>query len=203
MALALHNVLGDLCASLSIALDKPFVVGETIQVEEMTGTVESIGVKTTRLRATTRRAARLGNGELLKSRAHPQLRQDGGAAGDAAPPGGRCRTPVAAAAAIPELLRAGVEARQTLRFERAHLAGFCDGALDYEVSYLVLSPDQTLHMDRQHAILLAWLEGRFERHGIALAHPARRVELEGGAAAGGGEPPSQPGAASSVLGNRI
>ncbi len=51
VALALQNVLGDLLASLSIVLDKPFVIGDTISVDDMTGTVENIGLKTTRLRA--------------------------------------------------------------------------------------------------------------------------------------------------------
>src|SRR5208283_1625365 len=51
VALALQNVLGDLFASLSIALDKPFVVGDFLTIDTFTGTVERIGIKTTRLRS--------------------------------------------------------------------------------------------------------------------------------------------------------
>src|SRR5579885_2490553 len=62
VALALQNVLGDLFASLSIVLDKPFVLGDSIGVGDATGTVESIGLKTTRLRSATGEQLVFGNG---------------------------------------------------------------------------------------------------------------------------------------------
>ena len=48
VALAVQNILGDLLAALSIVLDKPFVIGDTIVVDRLTGTIEYIGLKTTR-----------------------------------------------------------------------------------------------------------------------------------------------------------
>ena len=74
VALAVQNVLGDLFASLSIVLDKPFVVGDSITVGESTGTVEYIGVKTTRLRALTGEQIVFSNAEMLKSVIHNQQR---------------------------------------------------------------------------------------------------------------------------------
>src|SRR5262245_951423 len=70
VALALQNVLGDLFASLSIVFDKPFVIGDAIAVDDVAGTVESIGMKTTRLRSVSGEQLVLANGELLKSRIH-------------------------------------------------------------------------------------------------------------------------------------
>ena len=52
IALAVQNLLGDLFASLSIALDKPFRVGDFLAIGEEKGTVEQIGIKSTRLRST-------------------------------------------------------------------------------------------------------------------------------------------------------
>src|SRR5580692_8574675 len=68
VALALQNVLGDLFASLSIALDKPFVIGDNLTIDTFTGTVERIGIKTTRLRSDTGEQIILSNADILKSR---------------------------------------------------------------------------------------------------------------------------------------
>ncbi len=68
VALALQNVLGDLFASLSIALDKPFVVGDNLVIDTFTGKVEHIGIKTTRLRSETGEQIILSNADILKSR---------------------------------------------------------------------------------------------------------------------------------------
>ena len=68
VALALQNVLGDLFASLSIALDKPFVVGDSLTIDTFVGKVERIGIKTTRLRSETGEQIILSNADILKSR---------------------------------------------------------------------------------------------------------------------------------------
>src|ERR1700721_3141780 len=68
VGLALQNVLGDLFASLSIALDKPFVVGDTLTIDTFTGKVEHIGIKTTRLRSVSGEQIILSNADILKSR---------------------------------------------------------------------------------------------------------------------------------------
>ena len=68
IALAVQNILGDLLAALAIVFDKPFDVGDTIGVDQITGTVEHIGLKTTRIRSVTGEQIIIGNGDLLKSR---------------------------------------------------------------------------------------------------------------------------------------
>src|SRR6476646_3110101 len=68
VALAVQNILGDLLAALAIVFDKPFDVGDNIGVDTITGTVEHIGLKTTRIRSITGEQIIIGNGDLLKSR---------------------------------------------------------------------------------------------------------------------------------------
>src|SRR6185369_10510723 len=68
VALAIQNILGDLFASLSIALDKPFVVGDAIQVGDDSGTVKRIGLKTTRVQSVSGEELIFSNSDLLRSR---------------------------------------------------------------------------------------------------------------------------------------
>jgi small-conductance mechanosensitive channel len=68
IALAVQNILGDLFAAISIVVDKPFVVGDSISVENYRGKVEHIGLKTTRVRSETGEMIIFSNGELLKSK---------------------------------------------------------------------------------------------------------------------------------------
>jgi small-conductance mechanosensitive channel len=68
IALAVQNILGDLFAAISIVVDKPFVVGDSISVENYRGKVEHIGLKTTRVRSESGEMIIFSNGELLKSK---------------------------------------------------------------------------------------------------------------------------------------
>ena len=68
VALAVQNILGDLFAAIAIVMDKPFVVGDSISVENYRGKVESIGLKTTRVRSDSGEQIIFSNGELLKSK---------------------------------------------------------------------------------------------------------------------------------------
>jgi Small-conductance mechanosensitive channel len=68
IALAVQNILGDLFAAISIVIDKPFVVGDSISVENYRGKVEHIGLKTTRVRSESGELIIFSNGELLKSK---------------------------------------------------------------------------------------------------------------------------------------
>ena len=68
VALAVQNILGDLFASLSIVLDKPFVYGDFIIVDDLDGTVEHMGLKTTRVRSLSGEQLVFSNSDLLKSR---------------------------------------------------------------------------------------------------------------------------------------
>lgn len=168
VALALQNILGDLFASLSIVLDKPFVIGDTIQVDDFVGTVESIGLKTTHLRSVSGEQLIFSNSDLIRSRIRNQKRMGERRVllqltVDPATPAGKLER-------LPGLLRDIVEARSSVRFDRAHLARLTDRGPQIEVVYFVLSSDHNLHMDIQQTVLLALLRC-FAEEGVVLAGP--------------------------------
>ncbi len=166
VALALQNVLGDLLASLSIVLDKPFVLGDAITVDSLSGTVESIGLKTTRLRAVSGEQLIFANSELLKSRIHnwKRLAERRVVLAFGVP----YDTPPDVVDRIPGMIRGLVEAQEHTRFERAHFKGFGASSLDFEAIYWILTPDYGIYMDRQQAVDLGLLRA-FEREGIDFA----------------------------------
>jgi len=172
VALALQNVLGDLLASLSIVLDKPFTLGDSITVEGLTGTVESIGLKTTRLRAVSGEQLIFANSDLLKSRIHnwKRMAERRAVLAFGVPPG----TPPDVVERVPGLLRELIEGQDLVRFDRAHFKGIGPSSLDFEAVYWLLTADYNLYMDRQQAILLGLLRA-FEREGIAFATPPQTI----------------------------
>jgi len=176
VALAVQSILGDLFASLSIVIDKPFVLGDMISAADVSGTVESIGLKTTRLRSLSGEQIVFANGDLLKGRIRNLQRMTERRVTLSF--GIAQTTPAAAVAEIPELVRAIVEGRPDVRFERAHLKGFGAATLDFEASYRVLTPDFNTYMDRQQAIDLALLAALEER-GIELGPGAGTMRLMG------------------------
>ncbi len=172
VALALQNVLGDLLASLSIVLDKPFVLGDAITVDTLTGTVESIGLKTTRLRAVSGEQLVFANSDLLKSRIRnwKRLAERRVVLAFGVP----YETPPDVIERVPGMVRALVEAQELTRFERAHFKGFGASSLDFEAVYWILTPDYGIYMDRQQAVNLGLLRA-FEREGIDFASGSQTV----------------------------
>jgi small-conductance mechanosensitive channel len=172
VALALQNILGDILASLSIAIDKPFVIGDTIQVDNFVGTVEDVGLKTTRLRALSGEQLIFANGDLLKSRIRNLKRMTDRRAVLAF--GVDYQTTADQVEKIPGMLRAAVEAQPVARFDRAHFKGFGQSSLDLEAVFFLATPDYNVFMDTQQAVLLALMRG-LEREGIRLAQPDRTL----------------------------
>jgi small-conductance mechanosensitive channel len=175
VALALQNILGDLLASLSIVLDKPFVLGDAIQVDNITGTVESIGLKTTHLRSVSGEQIVISNGDLLRSRIRNHKRM--GERRVVITFGVVHSTPPDRLARIPEIVRGLIDSRDQVRFDRAQFMRLGDSSLDFEAVYFVLSSDYLLHMNLQQEILLGLLR-RLEEEGIGLAQTPRTVVLE-------------------------
>ncbi|MCC6071888.1 mechanosensitive ion channel family protein [Massilia sp. GCM10020059] len=182
VALAVQNVLGDLFASLSIVLDKPFVVGDTIIVGDAQGTVEYIGVKTTRLRSLSGEQIVFSNAELLKSRIHNQQRMVSRRATFSI--GVTYDTTREQLQSIPGMLKAIVEAEPNATFDRAHFARFGASSLDFDVVYHIKTADYMVFMDTQQSIFLKVFE-QFGAAGIDFAYPTSVVKLEAG---GAGEP---------------
>lgn len=175
VALALQNVLGDLFASLSIVLDKPFVVGDFIIVGDMLGTVERVGLKTTRVRSLSGEQLIFANADLLSARIRNYKRM----VERRVPFRVRVtyQTPYEKLVAIPGMVREIVEAQSTTRFDRCHFQGYGASSLDIEIVYYVLDPDYNRYMDIQQEVNLA-IYKRFGEEGIDFAYPTRTVFLE-------------------------
>ncbi|WP_227816200.1 mechanosensitive ion channel family protein [Nitrogeniibacter aestuarii] len=175
VALAVQNILGDLFASLSIALDKPFVIGDFIIVGDVTGTVEHVGLKTTRIRALSGEQIVVSNGDLLSSRIHnyKRLRErrivfQFGVLYD---------TPADLLESIPGMVKSIIESTDNTRFDRAHFFSFGASSLDFEVVYYVTSDNYTTYMDAQQRINLAMVQ-QFGDKDIGFAFPTRTLHLE-------------------------
>jgi small-conductance mechanosensitive channel len=169
VALAAQNILGDLFASLSIAFDKPFVVGDFIAVGEDQGTVELIGLKTTRLRSLSGEQLSFPNSDLVGSRIRNFARMEERRVLFT------FRVPYDTSseqlAQVAPLVQAIVEREELTRFDRAALLRFDDLGLVFEVVYFVLTPSFNQFAAIQQRILLALLDGLAER-GMSVAQLA-------------------------------
>src|SRR5581483_5261564 len=175
VALAVQNILGDLFASLSIVMDKPFVIGDSIAVDSLSGTVEHIGLKTTRIRSSTGEQLIVANSDMLKARLRNYKRMQE-----------RCitfgftvpfSTPADRLERIPGLVRGIIESVDKVRFDRAHFKDLGGSAYGFEVVYWVREPDYRLYMDSQQAINLALVRA-FEKEGVQLAYPAQTLTVD-------------------------
>ena len=175
VALAVQNILGDLLASLSIVFDKPFVLGDFIIVGDQMGTVEKIGVKTTRVRSLSGEQLIFANNDLLQSRIRNFKRMNERRVVFTI--GVTYSTPREKLQQIPQVLREIVESQEQVRFDRAHFKAFGDFSLNFEIVYYVLSPDYNLYMDIQQAINLALYE-RFEQMAVEFAFPTQTLYVQ-------------------------
>ncbi len=176
VGLAVQNILGDLLASLSIILDRPFVVGDFVTVGEYSGTVRSVGLKTTRVRSLDGEELVFSNTDMLTSRIQNYGKM-------------RIRriayflkfvynTPADKLRQIPQIIEEVINAKEQVRFDRAHFANFGDYALEYEIVYFVLTDDYRVYRDIQQTINLELVQ-RFEEIGIEFAYPTQIMHLGG------------------------
>lgn len=182
VALAVQNILGDLFASLTIVLDKPFVLKDFLIVGDFLGSVEHIGLKTTRLRSLSGEQLVFSNADLLGSRIRNYGRMFERRVVFTL--GVVYQTPRSKIEAIPGIIRAAIESQERTRFDRAHFKAFGPYSLDFEAVYYVLVPDYTAYMDIQQAINL-FIHERFEAEGIEFAYPSQTLYVvpEGGSEA--------------------
>ncbi len=174
VALAVQNVLGDLFASLSITLDRPFVVGDFLILGDFLGSVEHIGIKSTRLRSLSGEQIVMSNSDLLSSR----VRNYGRMSERRVVFSNRVdyETPIDLVERIPGLIREIVQAQKDTRFDRAHFQKHGEMSLEFETVYYVLSAEYNKYMDIQQAINLS-LHRKFEELGIAFAYPTQKLFL--------------------------
>ena len=175
LALAVQTVLADLLASLSIALDKPFGLGDFLTVDECQGSVEHIGVKSTRLRSLSGEQIIIANADLLKARVRNFGRMQERRAVFQLDV--HYETPVATLAAVPRAVREIIDGTPETRFDRCHLLRCTDTALQFEEVYFVTRAEYKAYADAQQSINLRILE-RFRIMEVSfLATTPRPVRL--------------------------
>lgn len=172
VALAAQAVLGDLFSYIAILFDRPFSIGDSILVDGLNGTVEQIGIKTTRVRSVSGELLIFPNSSLTSSRIRNYQHMDRRRASFKL--GVTCETAVEKLKEVPALLKSLVEKVPGAVFDRAHFAAFGDSSLDFEVVYFVLGSDYNRYMDVQQEINYAVLE-EFGKRGLSLAYPTRTV----------------------------
>jgi len=174
IALALQNVLGDLLASISIVLDKPFVIGDFIVVGDLQGSVENVGLKTTRIRSLSGEQLVFANSDLLSSRIRNYGRMEERRV--AFTIGVTYDTAQEQLARVPGLMEQAVEAHEQARFDRCHLKSLGDFSLNFETVYYMSVPDYAAYMDVQQAVNLQLIE-RFAGEGIEFAFPTQTLHV--------------------------
>jgi len=180
VALAVQNILGDLFGSLSIVLDKPFVIGDFIVVGDLMGSVEHIGIKTTRVRSISGEQLIFANGDLLGSRIRNYGRMYRRRI--VFKLGVVYQTSAEQLEKIPEIIRNCIDKHEQVTFDRSHFANYGDFSLDFETVYYVERPEYNVYMDVQQAIYLD-IYRRFADEGIEFAYPSQTLFVQNSASA--------------------
>lgn len=175
VAIAAQGILGDLFNYFVIHFDRPFEMGDFVIFGDKMGTVERIGVKTTRIRAIGGEQLIVANTDLTSTRVHNYKRMERrravfhfGVTHDTA---GRKLQ------AIPGMVKQIIEADERALFDRCHFSEFGPWSLVFETVYYVLTPDYAVYRDVQQQINLR-IKDFLEKNKIALASPSQRVSLE-------------------------
>ena len=172
IALAAQAVLGDLFSYLVIFFDKPFEIGDFIVIGDKLGTVEYIGIKTTRLRALGGEQLIVSNTDLTNSRVQNYKRMEKRRVVFTI--GVTYETTVQKLKKIPQIAADIIGHQPDVQFDRAHFATFGDYNLNFEIVYYILSSDYNKYMDIQQAINLALFEA-LEHDQIEFAYPTQKL----------------------------
>ncbi|HEU4860463.1 MAG TPA: mechanosensitive ion channel domain-containing protein [Chitinophagaceae bacterium] len=177
IALAAQAVLGDLFSYFVIFFDKPFEIGDFIIVGDKMGTVEYVGIKTTRIRALSGEQLIMANTDLTNSRVQNYKRMEKRRVVFSI--GVLYETPVEKIKMVPGIVKKIIEDQSELQFDRVHFFAFGNFSLNFEIVYYVSSADYNLYMDKQQTINLAIFE-EFKKEHIEFAYPTQRIYLDNG-----------------------
>ncbi|MCF7874168.1 MAG: mechanosensitive ion channel family protein [Candidatus Omnitrophica bacterium] len=175
VALAAQAVLGDLFSYFSIIFDRPFEVGDFIIVGDLLGTIEHVGIKTTRIRSLGGEQLIFSNSDLTNSRVKNYKRMERrrvvfklGVTYD---------TPLAKLREIPKVIENVIKNTEDTIFDRAHFFSYADFSLVFEIVYYVIGPDYNKYMDIQQKINFA-IKEEFEKRSIEFAFPTQTLHLK-------------------------
>jgi small-conductance mechanosensitive channel len=177
IALAAQNILGDLFNYFVIFFDKPFEVGDFVIVDDKRGTIESIGIKTSRIRSLTGEQLVFANSDLSGSRLHNYKRMEKRRV--LFNLGVTYQTSLENLRAIPGIIKEIITDQKDADFDRAHFFKYGDFSLDIEAVYYILNSDYNTYMDIQQSINLSIFE-EFAKRGIDFAYPTQTLYFEKG-----------------------
>jgi small-conductance mechanosensitive channel len=170
IGLAAQGIFSDLFAALAILFDRPFRRGDTIRYDNSVGTVERIGLKTTRLRSLTGEQLIMANTKLLEREIHNLA--EGHSRRTTLNFGVTYQTPPELLERIPELARAAVRTRSGCGLVRCAMTGLGPSSIDYELLY----DNATLDIERiaaDRTAIIIQLIRDFAAHGIQFAYPTQ------------------------------
>ena len=180
VALAAQAVLGDVFSYFAIFFDRPFEVGDFIIIGDFLGSVEHVGIKTTRLRSLGGEQIIFSNTDLTNSRVRNYKRMDKRRV--VFKFGVVYQTPLEKLKKIPVIVADIIKSTRDADLDRVHFASYGDFSLVFEVVYYVNSPDYNKYMDIQQEINFAISE-EFGKHGIDFAFPTQTLYLQNNTAA--------------------
>ncbi len=176
IGIAAQGVFRDLFSSLSIVIDKPFQVGDTVRYGDSWGAIEDIGLKSTRVRARSGEQLIISNTNLLNYEIHNMARMvrrrietDFGVI---------YQTDPELAEQIPDIVQGLVRKIAGVEFERCGMSAFGASSLDYKLIFFSLHPDYNRSMAALSRVLLALNRG-FREHGIEFAYPTQTLYIQG------------------------
>lgn len=172
IAFALQSILEDVFSYFSIYFDKPFVVGDFLDVGGQFGTVSYIGIKSTRLTTLQGEELVIPNQTLTSSNVHNYKKMKERRIQFSF--GILYETPVEKVKKVLQIIKEIVDAEDNDRFDRAHFNNFGDSSLDFEVVYFMLTDDYKEYMNTQQSINLKMLQN-FAKEKIEFAYPTRTV----------------------------
>ncbi len=172
VALAAQTILGDLFSYFVIFFDRPFEIGDFLKVDDKLGSVEYIGIKTTRIRAISGEQLIFSNKDLTDSRVHNFKRMEKRRVVFSV--GVTYQTTAEQLKKIPGIIKGIIETIDGATFDRSHFSAFGDFSLNFESVYYIAGPDFNDYMDRQQKIYLQIFEA-FENEGIEFAYPTQTL----------------------------
>lgn len=175
IALASQAILGDLFSYFVIFFDKPFEIGDFIIIGDKMGTVEYVGIKTTRIRALSGEQLIVSNTDLTNSRVQNYKRMETRRVVFSISV--LYETNIEKLKEIPNKIKRIIDEQPGLKFDRAHFSSFGGSSLDFEIVYFVSNADYNLYMDKQQLINLAIFE-EFENENIGFAYPTQKIYID-------------------------
>ena len=175
IAFAAQAILEDVFSFVTIFFDRPFELEDFIIVDEHKGTVEHIGIKTTRVRSLSGEQLIFSNKDLTSSRIRNYKRMQSRRVEFTL--GITYDTPTSELKQIPGIIKKIIDDLDGATYERAHFKEFADFSLNFEIVYFVLSQDYNVYMERQQEINFLIKEA-FDKQGLEFAFPTQTIYME-------------------------